>query len=118
MGRNGDCGKCSDSVRMFQLRRSIYFLCHQIKVFYEILEFLGQHRFITSLCEGLVSSVLDSTKELTTIHANNKKRLLSVNTSYLYIMFMCSLCPVSKIYNDTNRNRREIDLSGSKLILA
>lgn len=49
-----------------------------------MLGFLGQYRFITPLCEGLVSSGLDSIKKLTTIHAKKeKKSLMSVNTRAL-----------------------------------
>lgn len=29
---------------------------------------------VTSLCEGLISPILDSTKKLTTIHAEKKKK--------------------------------------------
>lgn len=35
---------------------------------------------ITSLCEGLISSVLDSTKKLTTIHAAKKKGVLKLRS--------------------------------------
>lgn len=51
-----------------------------------MLGFLGQYRFITPLCEGLVSSGLDSIKKLATIHAKKKKKkksLMSVNTRAL-----------------------------------
>lgn len=39
-----------------------------------MLGFLGQYRFITPLCEGLVSSGLDSIKKLATIHAKKERK--------------------------------------------
>lgn len=93
-----------------------------------MLGFVGQYRFITPLCEGLVSSGLDSIKKLATIHAKKekeKKSLMSVNTRALqclipgYCMYSVIPCQMSKqsmaCCNDTNRDREEIALTGTKL---
>lgn len=63
-----------------------------------MLGFLGQYRFITPLCEGLVSSGLDSIKKLATIHAKKEKKkkkpYVSKNTCFtvFYVWFQVIAC--------------------------
>lgn len=95
-----------------------------------MLGILGQYRFITPLCEGLVSSGLDSIKKLATIHAKKEKKKLYISKytcfTVFYVWFQViaftawypARCPNKQLWwlvAMIPTEREEIALTGTKL---